>query len=362
MPSARSAVPISAAVIGAGYYNRNVVDFLNGQIAEIIVYNAKIAAGDFRNVVNYLIGKWGLLADGSVLFSSFLGPGPVAFHNRLYLFRSRDGVNFKYLPSNYVPTNDTNGVRDPSLVGPWQSANLGGKWWLCHTDINPSSYAGTDFAVANSADGFAFAPVTNVNCAALGATYVWAPSWFIDSDGSVHVIFAAGSGSGGMSLYEVHPTNAAMTSWSSITQLTGTSLPSQIDPFMVKIGSTYNCWYANLPSSGTKSIELMTSASLTSGYTVAQSGNWAGWGTGQREGDAVINVNGTNVVYLDQDGNGYLYSENANGYAAGSWTARRRDRRSLRLWQAHRGRRGAAPAGKRPAHPGRGIACRRPTR
>jgi hypothetical protein len=44
--------------IGAGYFNRNVVDFFNGRIAEIVAYSRKLEPQEIQTVRQYLNSKW----------------------------------------------------------------------------------------------------------------------------------------------------------------------------------------------------------------------------------------------------------------------------------------------------------------
>ena len=65
--------------------------------------------------------------------------------------------------------------------------------------------------------------------------------------------------------------------WSAPAQLTGTSLPTNVsDSCCLNLGTgSFELWYFN---GGSNYVEVMTGTSLTGGYTVTRSGNWAGWG------------------------------------------------------------------------------------
>jgi hypothetical protein len=44
--------------VGAGYFNRNVTDFFNGHIAEIVAYSRKLEPQEIQTVRQYLNSKW----------------------------------------------------------------------------------------------------------------------------------------------------------------------------------------------------------------------------------------------------------------------------------------------------------------
>jgi len=84
------------------------------------------------------------------------------------------------------------------------------------------------------------------------------------------------------------------------------------DPYCLFDGTTYSVWYGNAVSPH-HYIELMTSASMTSGYTVMKSGNFAGWGDIFEHPCPIRNADGTWTMFVDQLGNGTSYATgNAN--------------------------------------------------
>ena len=231
---------------------------------------------------------------------------------------SHDGLGFKWLvnPAYDPPTDE---LRDPSFCF------FNGKWWVAYT--NPPTgnvYAGTvtHFSVASSDDLVTWSHVFDVSVTAISSVdYCWAPEWFIDDDDSVHVFFCATANAdhiNDFNIYEIHPTNDAATTWSAPVVVTGTSLPgSLLDPFMVKIGSDYHLWFKN---NSTERLGYMTSSSLTSGYTVVQSGstNWSGFGS-PIEGASVVKVGDVWRMYFDKyTDQGFYYSESDDDFA--TWT------------------------------------------
>lgn len=141
----------------------------------------------------------------------------------------------------------------------------------------------TNFDVAYSTDGFNLSYLATVDCSAVVSgsnASTWASDLFIDSDGSLHVFFAAsntGMQDTGFQVYGVHPTTYSAaglpTAWSTPVVVTGSGFSSNmVDPTIEKVGSTYYLWYKH-ETSGQKYICYATSTSLTSGYTAIETGN-----------------------------------------------------------------------------------------
>lgn len=237
----------------------------------------------------------------------------------LALLASPDGLRWNSLRSAnkplYVPASG--GMYDPSIM------RYNGQYWLVHDHGGATQ---TDFAVVSSPDLENWTQVATVSCTGLaGVQQVWAPEWFVDADGSVHVVVALNTttnGVTGFGLYELHPTNTAMTAWSAPTAITGTNFPAtMIDPFlMLNPAGGYMLWYKNQVSN-TGTIEYATSTSLTSGYTVQKSGDWAGWGT-SKEGPCPVYMGGTHWrVYMFQyTGTQGIFSSDSTDNMA-TWSA-----------------------------------------
>ncbi len=218
----------------------------------------------------------------------------------MWLLTSNDLKNWHSISTNHVYDDpDGLGVHDPSIL-----RHSDGKYYVAYTNNQAST-----FAVAVSSDLVNWSLVQRVSAAGIsGIVHTWAPEWFVDTDGSVHIFFAANTLSAtnaGFALYEIHPSTAGAFegAWSSPVAVTGKSLPSNmIDPFVIKIGSIYYIWYTNGSaglSGGTT--EYMTSSNLTSGYTVIKSGNWTGWGGRGLDGPAVVQTGPTNWIICVED-------------------------------------------------------------
>lgn len=243
-----------------------------------------------------------------------------------YLMSSSDGTKFRAISGPL-----TSGDRDPSLTF-WD-----GKYWMAATRMEVGGTFDVWYATdPGDAENWTH---TVVDVGAIGSVYfTWAPEWFIDpapasGAGQIHVLFAAttrNDADGPFRLYEIHPMNRSMSAWSVPVEVTGTALPQdQIDPFMVYApeigtpGKPYKLWYKQ---NNGAFIEYMESSSLTSGYTVVESGNWAGW-KGLRSIEAVCLVrldDGSWRAYFNENAGfttvGNYYSDSLDGWA--TWSPR----------------------------------------
>jgi hypothetical protein len=243
-----------------------------------------------------------------------------------YLMRSTDGAEFHAISGPL-----TAGDRDPSLT------YLDGKYWMAAT--RPSSPSSFDVWYASDPTDAGNWTDTVVDVSAIGTVhYTWAPEWFLDPARGpgyeqVHIFFAATTGNspaGPFRLYEIHPVDRGMTAWSTPLKVTGASLPAdQIDPFMVyapeigTAGKPYKLWYKQNDGGV---IEYMESANLTSGYSVVESGNWAGW-KGFRSIEAVCLIrldDGSWRAYFNENAGyttvGNFYSDSLDNWA--TWSVR----------------------------------------
>lgn len=119
-------------------------------------------------------------------------------------------------------------------------------------------------------------------------------------------------------IYEVHPTNDALTTWTAPIEVFTNALENVIDAFMVKIESTYYLWYKDETNSY---IEYATSTSPTSGFTKIKNDNWAGWGSGL-EGQSLVQMDSSTWrIYLDRYvALGIYYSDSTDGFQ--TWSAK----------------------------------------
>jgi hypothetical protein len=242
--------------------------------------------------------------------------------NLLRVFTSPDALTFTQVSQSYSDTGGS-ALRDPTIIYYY------GKYWCAYTEDGGFYYGSAYFGLASSPDGITWTKVGDITCFTgsppSNISYEWAPSWFIDpADGSLHLILNINdiSGVGFFQPYEAHPTNSAMTTWSSAVAITGSTFvsdaKSMIDAFMDFKNGTYYLWYKNDTD---KYIELASSASPFSGYTKIKTGNWAGWGHGNISGSnngyeapASLNLpNGNTRVLIDSSvSQGMYYSDSVD--------------------------------------------------
>lgn len=211
---------------------------------------------------------------------------------QIYTFLSYNGVSWTQFGSS--PAISTNS-RDPALL------HYDGTWWLATTVGGSTPQY---WYLYSSTDLLTWSGPSNISTASVGATFTWAPQWFVDADDSVHVFVAIGNSI--KTIYEMHPTARDMSTWSNpASVLSGTD--SFIDANVVRVGDTY---YMFFKDDTTGFICLATSTSLTSGWTVTQTGNWAGWATGLSG-----TIEGPRIVQMDND-KWRLYFTNNSGLSA----------------------------------------------
>lgn len=224
---------------------------------------------------------------------------------------SFDGINWQPIASNLATTNygvgvyqDPNGIasRDPSIL---YYNNL---FYLVYT----SNASNGSFGLASSPDLINWTFLQNVSMASISpcAGFTWAPEWFTDTDGSLHIFLAARTGACTQPLlYEIHPTSfplSASSTFSNPIAITrsNTGNIGNIDPFMVKINGTYYLF------SGGQSgyIQFDKSTNLTSGYSNTDLQLLVTGYTGFMEGESVF-FNAATSLY-----NVYFSKGSSSGY------------------------------------------------
>ena len=145
------------------------------------------------------------------------------------------------------------------------------------TNANCYSCWQTGFGVFRSTNLLNWNFVTNYPVGLAGLNQLWAPELHMDTDGSIWCFFAASLDNGGsFSIYACKSASATYDAWTAPTPIALSGVASAIDPFVFRENGTNYLWYVN--SAVGPYIEVAASASLTNGYTVIKSGNWAGWG------------------------------------------------------------------------------------
>ncbi|KOX24020.1 arabinofuranosidase [Saccharothrix sp. NRRL B-16348] len=243
------------------------------------------------------------------------GPVPhyvmTAFTNssesNMHVYDSPNATDFTAVRANaYTPPSGL--IRDPSVI-----RHTDGYYYIVYT----TNWTGNTIGFARSADYTTWTFLRNVTVGLNGSTgSTWAPEWFKDTDGSVHVVFSASTAgtAGQFRPYRITATNSSLSAWTSPTPL---GIPANyIDSFIVKVGGTYHNFLKN---ETTKYIEHATATSLNGPWQFVGTGNWAGWGSGL-EGPALVQLpDGRWRLYFDQYGNKrYYYADSSNLSAFGA--------------------------------------------
>lgn len=223
------------------------------------------------------------------------------------VYRADDALNFKPVKElAYQPPQGL--IRDPSIM-----RHSDGNYYVVYT----TNWTGDEIGFARSSDLTSWTFLGNQKIAVPGITNAWAPEWFRDDDGSVHVVLSVSS-NGTQGLFKpwfVTAQDAGLTQWSAPKLLSGLG-PNYIDAFIIKQDRRY---YAFAKNETTKFIELATAASLEGPWVVIKSGDWAGWGR-HVEGPALVKrPDGGWRLYFDQYmDKRYWYSDSINGFD--SWS------------------------------------------
>ncbi|MCX5208863.1 glycoside hydrolase family 43 protein [Kitasatospora sp. NBC_00240] len=239
----------------------------------------------------------------------------VAFTNTgdttVNVYQADDATDFRLLrAAAYTPPADR--IRDASLF-----RHTDGYYYLTYT-THAWQDTSTTIGFARSSDRLTWTHLYDHAVPLAGLSRAWAPEWFVDPDGSVHVIVSCSptSDEWDFTPYLLTAADSALTAWSAPVPLAGIG-PNHIDTFVVKIGSTYHAFTKN---ETTKYIEYATATSLAGPWTLRRTGDWAGWGS-YREGPALVRLdNGGWRLFFDGYGAGqYLFSDSYDTFA--SWTA-----------------------------------------
>ena len=205
---------------------------------------------------------------------------------QLFIGVSADGITWR----SYQPPNFATYVRNASLL--WHN----GLWWLAYSN---EKIGGEDetFGLATSPDLINWTQIGPVTVT--GQKPVWTPNWFVDSDGSVHILVNA--------VYEMHPTNEAMTAWSAPKELPGMENTALDTVVVIKAPGEYVAFAKE--SGGVTYIWKATATALHGTWSAWTKGDWAGWGDGYEAPQVINTGNSPNPwrIYMDRYGQGVTY-------------------------------------------------------
>jgi beta-galactosidase GanA len=211
-----------------------------------------------------------------------------ASQSNMYVYQSDDGSTFRLKkPLAYTPPSGL--IRDPSVI-----KHADGYWWVVYT----TDWDGQTIGLARSRDLESWEHVRDVTIPVEGVTNTWAPEWFRDADGKVHVVVSL-SKNGRAGQFEPHYLTAldgGFARWSAPRRLSGLG-PNYIDTFILRDGGQLHAFAKN---ETTKFIEHAVAPSIDGPWTVVGSGDWAGWGD-KIEGPALAKLpDGAWRIWFDE--------------------------------------------------------------
>ncbi len=238
---------------------------------------------------------------------------PVTAENTLSVFTGPDGKNFTSLASEvFTPPGGL--LRDPSII---QASD--GYYYIAYT----TGWSGTTFGIARSKDLRSWQHQHDITLAlpagAKPITNVWAPEWFRDRAGKIHIVLSLSSSGtkGPFAAYLVSAVDDSLKAFGAPQLMAGLE-NNFIDTFPVIDGDQYRVFTKN---ETTKVIETATAKSLTGPWTFEKTGDWAGWGNWV-EGPAMVQLpkGGWRIYFDDYITKRYWYSDSFDNFK--TWTPR----------------------------------------
>jgi hypothetical protein len=154
-----------------------------------------------------------------------------------------------------------------------------GRYFLAYTKAPAFGVVSTGFGLKVSDDLQTWTSLSDVDFAAAVPTVkrVWGPWWLQDVDQPrvLVAITTTNSDLGPFVMYETHPTNATMTTWSAPVPLTGTLPTSVFDFGAVRVGTG---WVALYKDNNTEWICRATASDILGPWTPTHTGDWMGAG------------------------------------------------------------------------------------
>lgn len=215
----------------------------------------------------------------------------------LILAYSRDGINFKQI-NRFVPPT-TNTIRDPSII-----LHKNGWWYVCHTNTPyGNGFVSEKFNIIKSRDLITWHQVARIG---FDNVQNWAPEFFVDDDGSVHIIGSINL-DGTFQPYIFSALDDDLSTWSAGQKIQGafnsasTSTSSTwIDGCMFKVGAEYY-FIIKDETDGHKWLSIFKSTSLKSGFnTIVKDGSQAWSAISQKvEAPCIVKIDNGYRIYAD---------------------------------------------------------------
>ena len=215
----------------------------------------------------------------------------------LILAYSKDGINFKQI-NRFVPPT-TNTIRDPSII-----LHKNGWWYVCHTNTPyGSGFVSEKFNIIKSRDLITWQQVARIG---FDNVQNWAPEFFVDDDGSVHIIGSINL-DGTFQPYIFSALDEDLATWSSGQKIQGafnsattSSSNTWIDGCMFKVSAEYY-FIIKDETDNHKWLSIFKSTSLKSGFnTIVKDGSQS-WGAISQKVEApcVVKIDNGYRIYAD---------------------------------------------------------------
>lgn len=220
--------------------------------------------------------------------------------SNMYVYESDNGTHFGLIKGPAF-TPPAGLIRDPSVIH-----HSDGKYWVTYTTNWSANSIG--FAYSEDRENWTFSHNHTIPVANL--TESWAPEWFIDDDGSIHILVSLRTSADGHNFTPsiISSNSNDFKSWSYPVAMQGLS-PNYIDTFVVKINDKYHAITKNETS---KYLEYATADYLEGPWQFAGTDDWAGW-SNWVEGPSLVQLdNGHWRIFFDCYGcnpQKYYYSD-----------------------------------------------------
>lgn len=215
----------------------------------------------------------------------------------LILAYSKDGINFKQI-NRFVPPT-TNTIRDPSII-----LHKNGWWYVCHTNTPYGhGFVSEKFNIIKSRDLITWQQVARIG---FDNVQNWAPEFFVDDDGSVHIIGSINL-DGTFQPYIFSALDDDLATWSAGQKIQGafnsastSTSNSWIDGCMFKVGAEYY-FIIKDETENHKWLSIFKSTSLKSGFnTIVKDGSQAWSAISQKvEAPCIVKIDNGYRIYAD---------------------------------------------------------------
>lgn len=203
---------------------------------------------------------------------------------------SSDGVTWKNLGGQWFDykSKPSSGTLFPYQINAPDAISINGTLYFHVTSANDENLTLVSWIIgrANVTTGVVSTIATvDWSSAISGVTVCFAGGWvrnadmsiYVDGSSNVHLHVPCSIGDfAHFKIYETHASIADLTTWSSPVDI-GINQNNTYDPQAYLIGGTFFMWCKDATNSF---ITLASSSSVSTGYAMLKTGDWAGWGSG----------------------------------------------------------------------------------